>query len=159
MCQTVLHGNSLFSARHNNSENHLLNSLISLGNDGNPLQTYTRTRARTLPPLCVQWLLGDRGGARNSSITKVYSENSTFYASIHPSIHPFVPPFPPVYRGRGGSRLNRVTQTSRCRAMLSRFSRGMKKKLPLWESDAVCARLCPCWFCFVCFFLSLSLYH
>ena len=30
LCQTVLHGNVLFSVRHKNNENHLLDSLILL---------------------------------------------------------------------------------------------------------------------------------
>lgn len=35
LCQSVLHGHILLSVRHT-SENHLLSSLISFGNDDNP---------------------------------------------------------------------------------------------------------------------------
>lgn len=36
LCQSVLHGHILLSVRHTSSENHLLSSLISFGNDDNP---------------------------------------------------------------------------------------------------------------------------
>ncbi len=74
MCETVQHGNILFSVRHHINGNHLLKSLKLLGNDALPnTHTHTYTHTHTLPRAVVTLPEIKRKWCGSKVLNKVYT--------------------------------------------------------------------------------------